>query len=170
MDHEQFDRVTRTLATGATRRSALKVFAAGGIGTALHLLRLRAADAEHYGCIHYREPCSRNGQCCSGICTNGRCRAHNKGICTTEQNFCTQGGDTTVCGSASGGGNCLCTRTTGKTPFCAENFTGVCGQCTRDKECQETYGPGAACITGGPACPCTDRTKGSCAIPCAGPT
>ena len=167
MDRRLIDDVAKALADTAPRRVVLRLLAGGALAAG-GLVRTDPVGANHYGCRHVGKSCSKGHECCSSRCRHGRCRPHNKGICTTGQSFCTQGDPGNQCGSGSGG-PCECVVTTGNAPFCAEAFTG-CFACTHDAECENFLGKGSACISGGSACGCTDPTKTMCALPCQNPT
>jgi hypothetical protein len=68
----------------------------------------------------------------------------------------------------------MCTVTTGGAAFCADtsklnDLADLCRFCNQDTDCEEEFGPGAACVVLGgicsPFCPSTDRT--ACLPPCA---
>ena len=119
-----------------------------------------------YGCLDVGDPCGRSTQCCSSVCKGkpGKktCRAHDESICTPRKNYCTSG----VVAQCSTDGLSACYLTTGKAAFCGYHQLGSweCRRCSRDTQCQEEFGPGAACIvlagicaetcpdTGGTAC------------------
>ena len=67
--NNKFDEMTKGLAQSVARRSALKKFGLGLIGTALASLGL--ADKARAGhCKPSGSPCSRHSQCCSYLCFN----------------------------------------------------------------------------------------------------
>jgi len=72
MESQQFDRIVKGLGQPASRRTAAKALAVGGLGTAL--TRLTAADAAAAMCRRNGKPCERNRQCCSGECHRDICR------------------------------------------------------------------------------------------------
>jgi hypothetical protein len=168
MDDLRFDAFIRSISRDSSRRGTLRLLAGGALAAGGGLVRTDPVGANHFGCRHVGKPCGTGRQCCSSRCRHGRCRPHNKGICTAGQNFCTQGGAGNECGAGSSG-PCLCVVTTGNAPFCAENFTG-CFACTHDAQCENFLGKGSACVSGGSACACTDPTKTMCALPCQSPT
>jgi hypothetical protein len=131
-----------------------------------------------FGCLDIGQPCQGDSTlCCSGICDSdtSTCIGHNNGICFADTDPCTTG----MPFPCSPNPNptdviCSCTLTTGKAPFCA-SFTDLsdptefCRFCSLDTDCQEEFGPGAACVflRGGCSsfCASTDRT--ACLRPCA---
>lgn len=75
MDGHRFDRVTRSLATGSSRRRLLKglvagAFAAVGVG--------RAAEADAARCKRFGQHCNKSERCCAGKCAPRRfvCECH----------------------------------------------------------------------------------------------
>src|SRR3712207_4230881 len=87
MDHERFDDLTRALATGMSRRQALKSLAGGAAGGLLAFLGVGKAAAAPPGCKRNGKKCKEDTQCCSGNCENGTCVATpNSWSC-----FCTNG-------------------------------------------------------------------------------
>jgi hypothetical protein len=72
MDSQQFDRIVKGLGQPASRRTAAKALAFGGVGAALTKLTSKGAAAA--GCRRNGRPCQRNRQCCSGECHRDVCR------------------------------------------------------------------------------------------------
>ena len=72
MESQQFDRIVKGLGRPASRRTAAKTLAVGGLGVAL--TRLMASDAIAASCRRNGRPCRHNGQCCSGECHRDVCR------------------------------------------------------------------------------------------------
>lgn len=146
MHGPRFDAVAKNLARAPSRRAFLLALAAG-LG-----LRETAADA----CRLLGEPCRRNSHCCSGRCRgpagNQTCRGHDAGICT-GQTVCEV---SLRCGSHGRGVGCFCFRTTGAAPFCGR--FGACRVCDRDRQCEEDFGEGAACVVHECACGTTGGT------------
>jgi hypothetical protein len=180
MDGSRFDALVQSL-TGS-RRALLggMVAAAGWFGEAgagarrkrkrKHKKRKQPrtppATPNAYGCLNVDDPCTSAEQCCSGICEGQkgerRCVAHDERICTVAADLCTTQVDT-PCGTTNP--LCACVVTTGNAPFCGD-FTGLpgdelCRDCRRDADCQEEFGPGAACVVYsgvcGEICPETGR-------------
>ena len=72
MDSQQFDRIVKGLGQPASRRTAAKALAVGGIGAAL--TRLTTTGTEAARCRRNGKPCTRNRQCCSHECHHDVCR------------------------------------------------------------------------------------------------
>lgn len=82
MDEERFDRFTKALATGRSRRSVLRGLGAG-IAAGLAGLGASEVSANHGGvhkggpkpgrCGEAGQPCKFGTHCCSGTCLNGYC-------------------------------------------------------------------------------------------------
>ena len=136
------------------------------------------AEANAFGCLNVGDRCDGTDlQCCSGICqkqTGGKgkdrkalCVAHDEGSCRPDQDQC-RTGDPAGSQCAVDG---VCLRTTGQASFCAAVHQGDCAPCRTDKNCEPTFGPGAACIvceecgneTGGFATGCAPRSTGQLA-------
>jgi hypothetical protein len=126
-----------------------------------------------YGCLDIGQSCQGDSTlCCSGICDpqSSNCVAHNRDICFPDTNFCTTNVQTPCNGNTPG---CFCTLTTGNAGFCADardndDIYGMCRRCNTDMDCQEEYGPGAACIVLAGACTpfCLDTDRTACMRPC----
>ncbi len=71
MDGQRFDRWTRSLARGQSRRSVLRLIGAGTAGAALSVLGVRGG-AGAQACLGVGRACTSDGQCC-GEFSNGRC-------------------------------------------------------------------------------------------------
>jgi len=131
MDTKRFDDLSRTFATGSSRRRVLRAGAATLLAAPLAALGLsrssEQASARHHkhhkrhhtatptpACITVglKQPCGSNSQCCPG--TTGS-------ICSS--NFCRNDGQNVCCKPAGGSClfNCDCC---GPTSFC--NGAGVC--------------------------------------------
>jgi hypothetical protein len=166
MDVDRFDNFARALHRLRSRRAALRLLSLGALGALATGVGVREVRANHFECRHVGARCKRPGQCCSSRClgpTGGKtCRGHDAGICTT-QNVCTTG--TTVCGTQGGGSFCSCFQTTGKAPFCGR--FGVCRPCTKDRQCEEDFGPGAACVVH--TCGGCEAVGTGCVVKCADP-
>jgi hypothetical protein len=100
--------------------------------------------------------CTKNGDCCSNICEgkkHKKCKAHDTEGCKAGQTVSDCGGTNVACGTDGS-----CTATTGKAGYCERS--GDCFACSKDVDCEEACGAGAACIpcklacseTGGTAC------------------
>jgi hypothetical protein len=162
MDASRFDRLTRSLSSGASRRHIL----AGVVlsAAALHVPTVIGARKKRnekvkrnaFGCVDVGKACrGSDANCCSGICQGKKpkqgkkdtssCVAHSVGECQADQDACLE--FPTPCGTDG-----VCVRTTGKASFCGGD--GACQECSKDTDCETEFGPGAACIV--------------CAVNCAG--
>jgi hypothetical protein len=180
MDANRFDRLTRSVATPASRRSVL---AALGVAVAAvpptvnaRKRKRRKVRRNAFGCVDVGGFCKNGGQCCSGICTGKKgkkkCRAHDAQGCQpgVQDTTCdATGGADVTCTTSSGATDGVCGTTTGRAGYCL--FSGGCFPCTKDAECQEFCGPRAACILcddctndGGTSCVNPDSPSG-CATP-----
>ena len=171
MDASRFDRLTRSVATPASRRSVL-----AALGVAITALpptvgakkrRRRKVKRNEFGCVDVGGFCKNGGQCCSGICAGNKgkrkCRAHDAGTCQpgarSESCDATGGGDV-PCTTSLGFTGGFCETTTGGAGYCA--IAGDCFPCTKDEECQGFCGTRAACIV----CPdCTGDVQTACVNP-----
>lgn len=167
MDDHRFDHLARLLGRATTRRRLLAGLAisplAGPVAarliadvTARKKRKKKGKNAKQgkpneFGCLDVGAACKNADQCCSGVCQGKKgkrkCLSHNAGICQPERDYCM--GTPAVC-KVSGETLSVCWLTTGKAAFCA-NLGGVgindfCRDCARDEDCQEEFGPGAACI------------------------
>jgi hypothetical protein len=134
MDTSSFDRITRLLGAGATRRAGLGLAAAALLGSTA-----AAAPKPAGPCKGTKRPdniCSKNGDCCTGICNTkagkknrdgkGRCRCINRGgACTASKNCCSRRGQQMTCNS------------------------GICGNPEPDPICVPLLGP---CDAGADTC------------------
>ena len=157
MDDRRFDRWTRAIAASASRRRTLfALFAALTHG------RLSPDATAGPGCKNVGARCKRPGQCCSGLCKGkkGRkkCKGHDSGGCKPGTIPFSCGGVEVACTTSSGLAG-ACATTTGKGGYCFSNV--LPPQCTRDADCQELYGPRAACVT----CPTMGPPGTLCAVP-----
>ena len=93
MDHDRFDDLTKALASGVSRREALRKIGGGLLGAALASLlpgRTQAAPGGGGGpkpgrCGLPGQPCKFNRQCCPGsVCLDGSCTPS----CPTGQTAC----------------------------------------------------------------------------------
>jgi hypothetical protein len=131
-----------------------------------------------FGCLDVGQPCQGDSTlCCSGLCDLGTstCVAHNSGICFPDTDPCTTGMPFPCSPNPNPTDSiCSCTLTTGKAPFCA-SFTNIgdptefCRFCSLDTDCQEEFGPGAACVflRGGCSSLCASTDRTACLRPCA---
>jgi hypothetical protein len=113
------------------------------------------------GCIDVGQPCAGKAHlCCSGICEGKkpkkgkkdkrRCASHDVGGCLANQDSCETGA---IACTTSANKSGFCQQTTGGASYCAASGAGDCAACTKDADCEEAFGPGAACIVcGGIGC------------------
>lgn len=167
MDSIRFDDVTRAISPLLTRRGLAGVLGLAALGTA------GVADAKRkkrkkrkkknknnnnngggggnevklnaFGCVNVGNFCENAGQCCSGICQNAACQAHDQINCQAGQTDFTCSGNINFldCGN-----NGLCLTTTGNAGFCAEDrkIGPDCVTCTKDADCVSACGQDAACV------------------------
>jgi hypothetical protein len=167
MDADRFDRLTVAVGHRATRRSAVALLSALGLGALLEGEAL--AD-----CADDGTRCLQSDDCCSGLCKRKRhshkkfCRAApGQGICTIAEDYC--GPTTTV---ACGTPDCQCARRANGASVCANIPDLRCvfaGDCTNAKCRAALNNKKAFCGASSAAngC-CTDQT-GVCLLPCASP-
>ena len=67
---QQFDELAKALASGQSRREALRKFIGGVAGVVLASVPGRAAADE---CKRAGKACKKDVQCCSGVCCDGVC-------------------------------------------------------------------------------------------------
>lgn len=170
MDQKRFDDLTVKLTKGTcSRRATLKGLAASALGLALGAIGIGEAGATHFNCRHVGKPCTRKGQCCSGICRgpSGKktCRGHGAGTCKQQgQELICTAPDHTL-SRCDNDVDCDCIRTTAGTNYCADfvcrsedSFCSVCAACERDADClAQGFPEGSACA---PA------TIGRCIVGC----
>ena len=125
----------------SSRRRLLMGVAGSSPGALAAALGFGAVGATHVSCLHWKERCRRNSQCCSGLCQGRQgektCRAHDRGGCALADNFCA-GGQDNRCHLG-----CICNITTGQAPHCGSTAFCPAIECQRDEDCGQ---PGAACI------------------------
>jgi hypothetical protein len=137
MDADRLDSLARSLSSSSSRRDALRLFAGSALATLAAGLGVAETEANHFGCLHWKERCSSGDECCSGICKRKTCRAPNKGRCRLSHNFCA-GGNDKRCKPG-----CVCNNTTGNAPHCGGAAFCPAVECQRDADCGLL---GAACI------------------------
>jgi|SRR5215213_1623436 len=166
MDAVQFDGVARRLAIGASRRRALGLLLAGGLGGTLGRQEAQAR-------------CRPRGRRCGVTCCHRGTFCLNpdtqpcvslKDTCGAGENYCASGAEDARCGGVSS--SCLYLRTFAKKTRCGLG-SGNCGECSRDSQGTATYGTGSFCAkdTAGSAhCRNGNSTTelGFCAQPCLG--
>jgi hypothetical protein len=148
MDDCHFDNLTRTIAGGADRRTAVKGMAAGAAAL-LTLARAQLGLAQESdvaleaNCKGNKSKCKKDQDCCSKKCKKGKCKcAGNKAPCKRDNGCCSG-----VCRS----GKCECGN---KGDFC-NNDSDCCSKNCRDGKCK--------CIRGGDRC---DAGKECCSGTC----
>lgn len=167
MDTERFDRITRTVAEGDSRR--VLVVAVGLLVIALPVWaeakkrkRKRKKKVKvkrnEFGCVNVGNVCKNDDQCCSGICERQqgkkRCRAHDTRGCQADQDACVEDFGT-GCPEVP---TASCFRTTGDAGFCGFFEACACVACTKDADCAAAAGPIAACVV----CPACTATQTAC--------
>jgi len=165
VDRERFDALTRALATGTSRRRALKGAIGGGAGAVLAAIGFGRASAQLGGCAGYGRICRVSG-CCTTLGAECRCypNGHCRCVCPTGTAFdaatgacsCPEAGTERCnagsfgCGSASSAGLCC---PPGSSQFvCCSATTEFAGCCTAGDDC-----PGDA---NGPTC--SSAGQGAC--------
>jgi hypothetical protein len=131
MDDDRFDNLTKRLATGTSRRTALKALAAGAIGAFVSATRGNDAAA--------KRSCTSNADCSKDpvagqICLGGECcskarRCNGDTVCCDQGQYCTEQGccpRNDVCHDA--GNNYCCGP-------CHSCEGGVCQPCGRCEDC-----------------------------------
>ena len=191
MDQMHFSAVARTLTEMPSRRDVLRGLGAAGLGLGgLRLPDLAMAKKRRkkkgkkpkkpkpnaFGCLNVGQPCNGDStQCCSGICEgtapkkgkkdSSRCVAHDTGICRGPASDTCSTGAAHACNSAV---TCACLLTTGNGGFCGDGGRALCQDCSRDSDCEEELGDGAACVVLGGICEdlCPDTGGTACVPPC----
>ena len=178
MDSDRFDHLARSLAMLLSRRLLAGAFGLGALG----LSDLSEANKKHrhkhkkrkkirrnaFGCVNVGKFCTKDKQCCSGICQGKKgkktCKAHDQSTCQPGQAACI--GPLVPCVTSMGDDG-VCATTTGQAGYCTS--VSVCSHCQNDADCEAVCGSQAACIVC-PACPltataCAGRSAGNCAAP-----
>lgn len=161
MDAPDFDRLTRSVSTQLSRRSLASLLGLGTLGvSAVGLPDLAEAKKKKkvkrndFDCVDVGKFCKNDSQCCSGICEgkkkSRKCTAHDESTCQSGQEACL--GPLVPCTTTTGSeGNCA--TTTGKASYCGHG--GTCFPCSKDTDCEPTFGAGAACAV---CAPCVGET------------
>lgn len=197
MEQHRPSAVLRSLRRMPTRRDVLRGLAGAAVGLTIlrapdtgeakkkrrkHKPKKPKLQRNEFGCVAVGRHCLGNSaNCCSGICEGKKpkkgkkdtsvCVAHdNAGVCFPDADFCTIG-QRVLCNPANV--NCICLLTTGNADFCgdvtgSENPDAICRDCVRDTDCQDEFGPGAACVVVGGVCStaCPDTGRKACIRPC----
>jgi hypothetical protein len=144
MDDQQFDQLSKSLATSVSRRQAMKVLGATAIGGVAALFGARGASAHHNArCKDIGDNCRSNAECCERVCVDFHC------VCPGGTVLCP---GTNECLPACPGGRifnpdtCECECPPGTSP-CGE-FT--C--CTTNTSCCNAQGFGFCCPQGTTCC------------------
>ena len=183
VDADRFDDVSRLLIAAPTRRRTVLGIAAAAIGAAMPPSASARKDKKRkkprlneFGCVNVGGACfGKDDLCCSGLCAGKkpkkgkrdkrRCVGHDQGNCQPGQNSCPA---LVACEKSSGGaGNCF--RTTGNAGFCTADLAAVDSpdSCTKDDDCVERCGSGAACIVdcqGDPVCVGLGGSDSACGL------
>ena len=181
MDDNRFDRLTRAMVHGASRRTVVRGFAGGALGVLAALLGVRVASACH------GTPCNVDGECCAGTnCLLGRCNPCSSAgtACSTARPCCR--GRNLACCAGTFSTICVDTRTNnthcgrcgnncGKGRYCSNglccptgtvNRRGICCAFTHQNcngVCKNLQTDVANCGTCGTVCPTNSIcSKGKC--------
>jgi hypothetical protein len=183
MDGSRFDALVQSFL--GSRRSLL----AGGLGVGMlwrpmvtgarkkrkRKKRNPQARPNEFGCLEVGDPCKSAAQCCSGVCEDKRCRAHDTGRCdqglVKETCLAATPEDMEVL-RCDNDPDCACYRTTSGSRYCSAFLENEgdprCADCRSDADCVALgFPPEAACapvsrgICAG-ACP----TGMACLVPC----
>ena len=185
MDENRFAVATQSLTSVPSRRDVLRGLAGAALGLGVARLPDPVAAKKNrkrkkpkpprpnaYGCLNVGAACRNAEQCCSGVCEGKTCRAHQEGICRVDYDLCTTGA-AHVCGvDGNGDLRCVCVLTTGNAPFCGDfSSPTACRDCSKDTDCEEEFGAGAACVVNRGICEgnCAETGGTACVPPCAKP-
>ncbi len=149
MDHQRFDELTRSLATGASRRTTLKLLAGSALGGVLGLLGLEEAAA---ACRLAGQRCDAAHSCCKG----GKCAADGHCKCKQSAGFFACDGPGTRCVNINTSENhCgACGNACGENEICLD------GDCTPMCEDGLQNGLETDIDCGGPLClPCANGQR-----------
>ncbi|SRR5579884_4253670 len=167
MESSRFDELTKALATGTSRRQALKAIAATTIGSLLGLGGLGQAWASNSACAHWCAAVFGADTPAADQCTSEA--AHHKGLCykcgsatppssiccvRNASNYCTSYSDTLPC---SCGANETC-----KNGTCVPTCTANGGTCSGNGDCCSGNCSNGVCCASGQVGLC----HGTCATPC----
>ena len=99
MHEHWFDGLLRSMATGASRRTALRKIGAGAAAGLIALAGVSVGAADNGGnedenddgdCKRAGKKCKKDSQCCSGMCVNGVCLSGFCEPCASDQD-CAEG-------------------------------------------------------------------------------
>ncbi len=160
MGDEKFAEFSKALASGVSRRQALKLAGATALGGALSLLGAGGARGQVPGrCRRVGVPCRQDGECCDYFCNpaTGRC------ACFPGTFFCRRTRRCIGCGPSEvfNPETCECECVEGTTPCdgacctaeqtcCTGPYGGAC--CNADETCCVDFYGGATCCPPGVAC------------------
>jgi hypothetical protein len=167
MDQEQFDELAKRLASGVSRRDALRrvggILASAALASLLPR-RTQAAkpDRGNAECAHFCNmayPPGRERGTCKSTAAKGEGPCYACGGPREDPAQCAEGcsgeflcgGVPSPCGEE--GQDCLCTRSTEGRVRCGDNTScGATPPCTTSVECEALLGPGAFCQAPGTGC------------------
>jgi hypothetical protein len=156
MEHRRFDQLTKLMAAGGTRRTALRLLGGSALATGLARLGLSpaagapigTADDKDANCRGSCAQCERGGQCCSGRCEGGVCQCKPRGSCAHDRACCSgRCGSDGRCkrapdpGCGVGGPNPCANPTS----FCDADES-PCGGENSDCKCVPTLSGGSLCV------------------------
>jgi hypothetical protein len=155
MDGHRFDRLTRDLATGSTRRQFLKRAIAGVSGGALAILGLEGASADGI-CVEYLGRCKSDSECCTGKCSgkSGTPSLKRRCVCPDGRQPC--GPDGSCCPEGTDCINGIC-----DFPLCTSSVDCEDGDLCTVNICD----PAAGCTTTPVACPVCQVCSGGDCVP-----
>jgi hypothetical protein len=185
MDGIRFDRLTRSLVTGVTRRHVLSRLGMAALGLGLlpspeavaKKKKKKKLKLNQFGCVNVGGKCrGKDKNCCSGVCQgkkpkNGkrdksRCVAHDESTCEPGQTGTVCDGAADVPCAPTSGPVGVCFTTTGNAGYCSAS--GTCSPCQKDADCIGVCGEGAACVPCASECDflggtaCVGASPGAC--------
>src|SRR5215204_3361593 len=108
MDNNTFDRATKALASGASRRKVLRTLLGGAAVAATGVLGVERSAGAQQACREFEHPCEGNQTCCEGLaCIAGSGQGAAERCCPPGFIGCDEGCVPDVCG-----GLCVCPTTT----------------------------------------------------------
>jgi hypothetical protein len=169
MEAQRFDSFARLLGRPAGRRRLLFGLALSpltGLVAARHVDDVDAkkrhkhkhkkrhpkAQPNAFGCFEVDDPCTSAAECCSGICDDKTCRAHDTGTCrqVEQPELCLASIDEALLVLCDNSQSCGCYRTTSDSLYCSAFLLNEgdprCADCQTDADCVALgYPPEAAC-------------------------
>ena len=152
MDGSRFDRWTKTMARGGSRRVVVRALAGGALAAGLGRLGRAAVAA---ACQKKGKPCDQDQDCCSKRCKHGTC------LCSKAGKGCTNAND--CCSSGGGAGTC-----SGATETCCRLPGEPCQQtnpcCVDGSRCEAPAGggPKRCCLRQGESCAFDGGSEACC--------